>query len=80
VLVTGGGASTPRFAPVQLGVGIIAVAPAFLCAFIAAVLVLWLHAPLWLLWAAPATACLLSAPLVGFATLSAVCILTGDCL
>jgi hypothetical protein len=80
VLVTGGAASTPRFTPVQLGVGLVALAPAFSLALAAAAISLSLRAPCWLLWVAPASACLLSAPLVGYAALVAVCGLTGDCL
>ena len=41
--------------------------------------VLLLGAPRWLLFAAPAVACLASSPLAGYVTLVAVCELTGDC-
>lgn len=79
ILVTGGAASVPLLAPEQLGVGVVAVVPAVAFAFAAAWWVLRIRASSWLLVGAPAIACLVSSPLVGYVALAAVCELTGDC-
>ena len=79
VLVTGGGDSALLLAPDQLGIGVVAVAPAVTFAFVVSWGLLALGAPSWLLFAAPAVACLASSPLAGYVTLVAVCELTGEC-
>ncbi len=80
VLVTGGGDSALILAPDQLGIGVVAVAPAVTVAFLVAWSLLRLGAPRWLLFAGPALACLAGSPLAGFVTVVAVCELTGECL
>jgi len=80
ILLTGGAVSTPILAPEQLGIGVVAVAPAFALSFAAAWLVLHFRAPRWLLFTAPTLACLAASPLAGYVALIAICELTGDCL
>jgi len=79
VLVTGGGDSALIVAPDQLGIGVVAVAPAVTVAFLVSWSLLRLGAPRWLLFTAPALACLAGSPLAGFVTVVAVCELTGEC-
>lgn len=80
VLVAGGPISTPLLAAETLGIGIVAVFPAVAIAFVVACLVLHYRAPAWMLFCAPAIACLLSTPIVGYVARFVVCELTGDCM
>jgi hypothetical protein len=79
-LVTGGDVSTPLLASEQLGIGVVAVIPAVALSFAVAWCVLHYRAPNWVLVGAPAIACLVSSPLVGYIALVVICELTGDCL
>ena len=79
ILLTGGAVSTPLLAPEQLGIGVVAVAPAIAISFAVAMIVLHFRAPGWLLFAAPALACLMASPLAGYVAQIAICELTGDC-
>ncbi len=80
VVVTGAATSIPMLASEQLGVGVVALIPAAALSFVVAWCVLQFSAPTWLLVGAPAIACLVSSPLVGYVALVAVCELTSDCL
>lgn len=80
IVVSGEPVSTPLLAAEQLGIGVVAVAPAIAIAFVVAWCALRYRAPGWLLVTGPATACLVSSPLVGYIALVAICELTGDCL
>ena len=80
LLVTGTADSALLLAPERLGIGVVALMPAVALSFVVAWCVLRFRAPDWILVGAPAVACLLSSPLVGYVALTAVCELTGDCL
>lgn len=80
VMVTGGSVSTPLIAPEKLGVGVVAMAAPVAISFAAALVVLHMRAPKWVLVSAPALACILSTPLAGFVASVTICELTGDCL
>ena len=79
LLLTGGAPGISFFASEQLGVGVVALIPAVLSAFIVAWYALEFRAPPGVLLVAPAAACLLSAPVVGYVASLAVCELTADC-
>ena len=80
ISVTGGTVSTPVLAPETLGIGVVAILPAVAFSFVVAWCVLHYRAPSWLIVGAPALACLVSSPIVGYVALVAICELTGDCL
>ena len=79
LLLTGGAPGISIYASEQLGVGVVALVPAVLSAFVVAWYALEFRAPAWILAAGPAAACLISAPVVGYVASLAVCELTGDC-
>jgi hypothetical protein len=78
--VTGGTGGVPATSAIQLAVGFIALSPAAGLSAVVAALVIRLQAPRWVMLGAPAAACVVAAPAVLYATLLAVCSLTGDCL
>ena len=80
VLIAGGTVSTPLLAAETLGIGIVAVLPAVVITLVVSFFVLHYRAPNWLVVGAPALACLVSSPIVGYVALVVVCELTGDCL
>lgn len=80
LLLTAGIPGTPRFAPVEFVVWLIASAPAVAVSFVTARILVRRQAKEWVLFAGPLLACVVSAPVVLLAGLLASCLLAGDCL
>ena len=77
--LTGEAASVLILAPERLGIGVIALLPAVTLAFAAAWCALRFEARNWVLVGAPAVACIVTTPLVGYIVRAAVCELVGEC-
>ena len=77
--LTGEASSALILAPERLGIGVIALLPAVMLAFAAAWWALRLEARNWVLVGAPAVACIVTTPLVGYIVRAAVCELVGEC-
>ena len=77
--LTGEASNVLILAPERLGIGVIALLPGVALAFAAAWCALRFEAGNWVLVSAPAVACIVTTPLVGYIVRAAVCELVGEC-
>lgn len=79
LLVTGGVESILVLGPEQLGIGVVAMLPVVVLAFVAALVALRLRAPQWVLFAVPVVIALAGVPVADRIVQESICELTNEC-